>query len=401
MTDLPFIQWHPEARLFDATAEVARGRRGGTGLMWGSSTALDMLGAAVLDRRPFCLSDAASPPDIPLADGLFLTQSGGSSGTPKLIRRTQLSWIKSFEVNAVQFDMTPRDRVAVLGTPAHSLALYGVLEAMHLGVDAHVLARLSPSRQMQVMAEREITVLYATPTQIRMLMAFDAPLSHLRLILCGGGLLDTDTRDAAQAHFPNAAFHGFYGAAETSFITLAGPDTPQGSVGRAYPGVSIRILDQSGQPAKDVGTVWARSPYLCDGYADGRPLRLEDGYISAGEIGQLDGDGFLWLKGRQDRMVTIGDVNVFPETVEATIAAIPEVHNCAVLPQPDPHRGHHLVAVIRADVHSDALQIRDICRHKLGPAMTPKRVLTHPDFPLLPSGKPDLVALMHWLEDQP
>lgn len=400
MTALPHFHWHPEARLFDGTTEVQRKCGGGSVFIWCASTALDTFGAAVMDRRPFCLSDAAVPGHLSLPDGMFLTQSGGSSGTPKRVRRSQRSWIKSFDVNAAQFGLTSKDRIAVLGSLAHSLALYGVLEALHLGADARVLACLPPTRQMRVLQDSETTVLYLTPTQLKMLMATSGSLPHLRLVLCGGGMLDAQTHHRAQACFPNAAFHAFYGAAETSFITLAGSDTPQGAVGRAYPGVTIRILDQDGQPTNGDGTVWVHSPYLCDGYMDGRPLRREDGFMSAGEIGHLDADGFLWLKGRQDRMITVGDVNVFPETVEAVIANISGVRNCAVLPRADTHRGHQLVAILSTPEPFDTIQIRDTCRQRLGAAMTPKQVLIHPDFPVLPSGKPDLVALKHWLEDQ-
>lgn len=396
------FQWHPEARLFAAGREVAGQCRGQSGFATLRSTpieeALESLGAAVLDRRPFCLSDTALPTEITAQKNMFLTHSGGSSGRPKLICRSQTSWIASFNVNAVAFALTPSDRYAVLGGLGHSLALYGVLEALHLGADIDVLAGLTPAGQNAAMAKA--TVLYATPTQIRMLTATANPLPNVRLILCGGGALDAATHQAAQRHFPNAALHVFYGAAETSFITLAGPDTPAGSVGRAYPGVTLRILDHDNQPTTGPGTVWAHSPYLCEGYADQTDLPRRNGFISAGEIGQMDANGMLWLMGRKDRMITVGDVNVFPETVEALIANLPGVETCAVLPRPDPHRGQHLVAIVGGiGDAAQARHIRDICRTELGAARTPKTVLFHPTFPFLPSGKPDLIVLTQWLED--
>lgn len=406
MTPHSHFQWHAKARLFATRQKVARVPSGKTGFVQINSTpplaALQKLGAALLDGRPFCVSDTPAAKALTAADAMFVTQSGGSSGAPKRIMRRQASWIASFEVNATTFHFTCADRAAVLGGLSHSLALYGVLEALHIGADAQVLSGLTSARQHAALARAKTTVLYATPTQLRMLCAQSTHLPNLRLILCGGGVLDVATRHQVRTLCPNAALHVFYGAAETSFITLTDQDTPEGSVGRAYPGVKLHILDANHQPTTGAGTVWVASPYLCENDADGSDLPQQDGYISAGEIGQVDAQGHLWLMGRHDRMITIGDVNVYPERVEALIAGFAQIDACAVLPRPDPARGHHLVAVLAGPSDTaQALRIRDRCRTELGPVMTPKQVLWHPYFPMLPSGKPDLVALRHWVEEQP
>jgi long-chain acyl-CoA synthetase len=118
-------------------------------------------------------------------------------------------------------------------------------------------------------------------------------------------------------------------------------------------------------------------------------------------MGQVDGDGVLWLRGRMDRMIRIGEVSVHPETIEAQIAAMPGVGVCAVLPRPDTLRGQHLVAVLDGpETPTLPTRVRDVCRAALGAVMTPRHVLCHPDLPLLGSGKPDLVALARWLEDR-
>ncbi|WP_432817198.1 AMP-binding protein [Sulfitobacter sp. JB4-11] len=401
------FQWHPDARMYAADCQISPQAATGEGFAMVKThppaRALAELGQTLRAGRPFCLVDSAPPTRISAPPGWFMTQSGGSSGRPKLIRRRQSSWIASFEVNTKRFALRPADQVAVLGGLAHSLALYGVLEALHLGADAHVLSGLAPSRQANLMAKAKVTVLYATPTQIRMLAATRTSLPHLRLILCGGGALDAATRQIARTRFPNAALHVFYGTAETSFVSLAGEDAPHGSVGRAYPGVALEIRDPRGDPVSGPGEVWVRSPYLCDGYDGGGSdlVICQKGFVSTGEIGQVDGDGLLWLKGRRDRMITVGDVNAFPETVEDLIAAMPGVAHCAVLPRPDPRRGQHLVAVVAGQKETGlSLRIRDGCRASLGATLTPKHVLFHPAFPLLTSGKSDLVALAHWVEER-
>ncbi len=365
--------------------------------------ALTALGAAVQAGQAFCISDTPLPVGTEAQPKAFLTLTGGTSGQPKVIRRSQASWIASFAVNARLFGLSPADTFAVLGSLSHSLSLYGTLEAMHLGADIHLLAGIRPRQQREHLLSQCVTVIYVTPTQLRLLAqgAGRERLPELRLILCGGGHFDAATRAAALTLCPNAACHVFYGAAETSFVTLADPETPEGAVGRAYPGVTLSIFDKEGRPTQDIGEVWVQSPYLFSGYAqgDGPDTRWRGDALSIGEIGRLDADGALWLAGRKSRMTQIADQTVFPEAIEATIAAQPGIDTCAVLPVPDSLRGNRLIAVVGGTPDPDlSAAIIAACRAVHGPLAAPQKVLWHPDFPLLPSGKPDLPALVRWVE---
>lgn len=403
------FRWHEDARLFAGLQELPRAPAGDCDDFRvlpaaPADDALTGLTAAITDQAPFCLSDRPSRADeITCPPGAFLTLTGGASGLPKAVRRSQASWIASFGVNADRFALRSSDAVAVLGLLSHSLSLYAVLEALHLGLDAHVLADLSPRSQAAQIAKVGATILYATPTQLRLLARGAAtPLPTFRLVLCGGGALDAATRAAVERLCPNAAVQVFYGAAETSFITLADANTPEGSVGRPYPGVDLRLLNAEGQPTANVGEIWVSSPYLFDGYASGdsTDTRWQDGYVTVGEMGELDKDGHLWIKGRRQRMVQIADQLVFPEAVEAVIAAHSSL-SCAVLPRDDALRGQRLVAVVEGvENRAQAEGIIAACRAELGPLAAPRRVYFHPELPLLASGKIDLSVLFDWLEGQ-
>ncbi|MGJ8626131.1 MAG: AMP-binding protein [Sulfitobacter sp.] len=410
MTSAVAFDWNERARLFAGNHAIVRPNVTAPPAFVSiaahpTNTALSQLGLAVQANSSFCISDTPLPKDTQTAPGQFLTLTGGSSGQPKLIRRTQASWINSFVVNAKKFTLTTDDSVAVLGKLNHSLALYGVLEAVHLGMNAHALDEMRPATQCATLAERQISVIYATPTQLRLLAqtARGTPLPAVRLILCGGGTLDISTKTAAQTLCPNAAIHVFYGAAETSFITLADANTPDGSVGRAYPGVTLQVRDANGAPAPQLGEVWVKSPYVFEGYLSGRSANTQqkDGFVTVGEIGRLDANGNLWLMGRKGRMVTIADQNIFPEDIETLITNSLQADLCAVIPVPDATRGHRLVAVMQGQPDAAVAQaVKDVCRIKFGALRTPTKVLFHPDLPLLSSGKIDLVALTKWVKDQ-
>jgi long-chain acyl-CoA synthetase len=319
--------------------------------------------------------------------GAFETLTSGSSGAPRRIRRSTASWTRSFAVNAGLFGTGPGLRVAVLGRMTQSLALYGAMEAVHLGAELHLLDGMRPDRQ--AVALRRVDLVWATPAQMRGMVEAGVDWPLLRTVVIGGAKLDAGLRTALAALAPGAVVQEFYGAAEASFITLAGPGCPADSVGRAYPGGEI-VVD--GRPG-EVGEIWVKSPYLFEGYAGDDPgsARWRKGFLSVGEMGRMV-DGYLYLAGRAGRMVTVADQNVFPEEIEQFLQGFAGVRRAAVLPVADAMRGTHLVAVLQGDAGSEEVLHRAL-RARLGATLAPKRLIWLEDWPDLPSGKTDLRRL--------
>ncbi|WP_298858440.1 AMP-binding protein [uncultured Sulfitobacter sp.] len=387
---LPRFHWHPDARVFLDVHQVTKATSPPPLAASPVTQALQVVEKALTNQTPFCVSDTAPPPLDHLDPAWFATLTGGTSGPPKVIARSQASWIASFHTNASQFAYSPTDSIAVLGALTHSLALYGLLEGLHLGHDVHILSGSKPTAQSNALRQSHCTILYATPTQLH-LLPIGTILPDIRLILCGGGTLNRATRNHIHTICPNAALHVFYGAAETSFITLSDAQAPEGSVGRAYPDVEIEIRTAD---SMGIGLIWVRSPYLFEGYLKGESSHTQrDGdWLTVGEYGTMDEQGYLYLRGRAGRMINIADTAVFPEELEAQIAAMPEMPNCAILVRLDAMRGRHLVAVIE---ESDNPQLRDrlmtYCKQQ--GLIAPRTIEFMKSFPLLPSGKPDLTRI--------
>ena len=382
------FRWHAAARLFGPDgAELGPAATGACVIAdRPGPAAVAAALARAADGLPFRIGapDLAPPEAGPLP--MFETLTSGSSGTPRRIRRSQASWTAGFAVDAGLFGIGPGTALAVPGRLSQSLSLYGAMAALHLGAALHLLDGLRPDRQMAALSRRGTDVLYATPALLGRICAAPAPpYPRMRLVLCGGAKLDPATRAAVAARFPAALVREFYGAAETSFITLADATTPHHAVGRPYPGVEIALRGPAGAKA-----IWVRSPYLFAGYA-GAPghARWRGGWLSVGEIGRWEA-GALVLSGRADRMVTIADQNVFPEEIEAFLLGLPGVTRAAVLPRPDARRGHVLDAAITG---GDPDAVLAACRAALGPLKSPRRVHGLAAWPLLPSGKTDLAAL--------
>lgn len=383
------FRWHPDARVFAGTEQVFPPETAPATAIPATpiNAALTGLHAALAAKFGFCISDPPLPETLSVPAQHFTTLTGGTSGNPKVILRSQASWVASFETNATQFRYTSADSIAVLGGLGHSLALYGLMEGLHLGLSVHILSPLKPSGQSAELHARRCTVLYATPTQLR-LLSINTPLPDVRMILCGGGALGTEVRRHISAICPNALIQVFYGAAETSFVTMGDSTTPEGSVGRPYPQVEIVIRDPD---ETGTGLVWVRSPYLFDGYLQGdSPHTRRDGdWLTVGEYGFMDDEGYLFLRGRAGRVISISDTTVFPEELEAQLSGLAGIGQCAILLRLDRLRGRHLIAVL--DGVETAQRRSVLLAHcKANGLIAPRDVVFLDPFPLLSSGKPDL-----------
>ena len=228
-------------------------------------------------------------PEPPSPDSTFYVGfTSGSTGLPKGYRRSHQSWIDSFEASAVEFRLGSDDVVMAPGGLSASLHLYGVVHALHIGAQAVMMRQFHPRRALKLIDQHYVTALYATPTQLQMLLeAGGEPLKTLRTLMISGAKWRPETRAATARLFPNAAIAEFYGASETSFISIAHAteNVPPGSVGRAVHGVRLRIRDADGRdlPAGEAGAIWVGSTMLFDDYAcgGGDEIRRDGDFIGA------------------------------------------------------------------------------------------------------------------------
>jgi bile acid-coenzyme A ligase len=125
----------------------------------------------------------------------------------------------------------------------------------------------------------------------------------------------------------------------------------KGSVGRPVEACEIRIVGESGEtlPPGEVGEVFLR-PLTGQGstyrYIGAEAKSIEGGWESLGDLGWMDGDGYLYLTDRLSDMILSGGANIYPAEVEAAIDAFPGVRSSAVIGLPDEDMGARLHAII-------------------------------------------------------
>jgi long-chain acyl-CoA synthetase len=167
-------------------------------------------------------------------------------------------------------------------------------------------------------------------------------LSTVRQITSGAAPIDTTALRRLREAFPAALVVEGYGLSEATMgLTTTPPglpvETPLGSVGLAVPDTELQIREPDGAtevPPGSTGEIWARGPQITAGYLNEPQLTAEqfvDGWLRTGDMGRLDGDGFLFLVGRAKDMLIYKGYNVYPQPLEEILCGHPAIAQASVV----------------------------------------------------------------------
>ncbi|MEW6641318.1 MAG: malonyl-CoA synthase [Pseudomonadota bacterium] len=288
----------------------------------------------------------------------------------------------------------------------HALPIYhthGLFVASNVTLFARAsmifLSKFDPNQVIDLMARA--TVMMGVPTFYTRLLQNPRlsrdTTSHMRLFISGSAPLLADTHREWSARTGHAVLER-YGMTETNMNT-SNPydgDRVPGAVGLPLPGISVRVTDpESGKElARDeIGVIEVKGPNVFKGYwrmpektkSEFRP----DGFFITGDLGKIDGKGYVHILGRGKDLVISGGFNVYPKEVESEIDAIPGVVESAVIGVPHADFGEGVTAVVVSD--KAATLSEDAVLHALDGRLAkfkmPKRVIFVDDLPRNTMGK--------------
>jgi len=214
-------------------------------------------------------------------------------------------------------------------------------------------------------------------------------LSSLRILLASGSAIPPDLRRAVADLF-GPVLYDLYGSTEAGWVSIATPEDMQehpATAGRPVPGVEVAVFSPTGirLPAGRRGELFVKSSALFEGYTSGEEKERRGAFMSLGDLGRLDRDGYLYVEGRADDMVVVGGENVYPREIEDVVRAVPGVRDVAVFGAPDPEYGQTIVAFVVGKVDPDA--IVEACRSQLASFKVPRRVELVDELPRTSTGK--------------
>jgi long-chain acyl-CoA synthetase len=379
---------------------------------WPASLQEDILRHVGAFARP-----AAVSPDDELADGapeatFLIGLTSGTTSVPKAFTRSRRSWQESFEASIEFFGLRVDDVTLAPGPLAASLNLYALAECLYAGSEFQALETFDVGDVHGAIAHDGVTRLVLVPTMLRMLsergLAGCVDASGVRTIICAGSKLDARTLEAARRWAPNATIFEYYGASELSFVSGAGLPAGEAAsaggtaIGGPFPGVEVRILDDSGNALPDgaAGNICVQSGLVSNGYLwgdDGRALRSFDGWFTVGDQGYLEA-GELHILGRRADMILTAGKNVFPHEVELALAAVPGVAAAVAAGMPDDLRGQRVVAGVVPSAGSiTATQLRAGLDNILARDKWPLQYYALTELPATDRGKVSRNLLLDWI----
>jgi bile acid-coenzyme A ligase len=316
------------------------------------------------DDLPELVTAAARQPREPLPDVVGPQVNGicssGSTGTPKIILADRPAvWTPESSTPFAQtWGPVPVPQTIVVPAPMYHTNGFATLISLLGGDRLIVLEKFDAALFVDLIERHRVTTFTATPTMLQRIARLPdidkRDLSSVAWILQGAAVIPPAL---VQRWFellsPTRVFMA-YGMTEGLGLTsLRGDEwlAHPGSVGRGFRGTEIRIAGPDGRelPPGEVGEIYLRSPTTgLYTYLGGAPLlpTTADGFGSAGDLGHLDEDGYLYIADRRVDMIISGGANVYPAEVESALADHPAIADVVVVGLSDPEWGRRVHAIV-------------------------------------------------------
>lgn len=336
--------------------------------------------------------------------------TSGSEKDPKVVQLTQGNLISNIDAFCDMMNIYSMDRLLAVLPYFHVFGLtINLWTPVCLGMTSITYANPLEFRTVaKIIKETEPELLIGTPLFLEGYARQSSPGDFKSVVLTVSGAdkcpesLRTLYRDKHQLEI----FEG-YGATETSPVISVNPRAANrpGSIGIPIPNTAVKIENyETGDEclAGEIGKILVKGDGVMDGYlndVEESSLRLKSGWYDTGDLGYLDGDGYLWHKGRLKRFVKIGGEMISLVMVEETLNEMtPENIECCAVEIPDAKRGSRIVAVTTAEVEKSEIQKK--LAKELPNIALPKSYIVVSEFPRMGSGKTDFRTLTELVRKQ-
>ncbi len=345
------------------------------------------------------------PVEIKGDDLIFLQYTGGTTGLSKgamLTHRNLVANILQYEAFAgSQIDWG--NEVVMTAIPMYHIFALMVNTLSHFRFGATNVLITNPRDMAGFVAEWanwQVTVFTGVNTLYNGLLLTPgfAELDFSRLKICvgGGAAVQAAVSEKWRAVTGRYIQEG-YGLSETSPVLTLNPldrDEFKGSIGIPLPSTDLSLRDDDGKSvgAGESGELCAKGPQVMKGYWRREEATAEamtaDGYFRTGDIATVDVDGYFRIVDRKKDMTIVSGFNVFPNEIEAVVAQMPEVEECACIGVADDKTGEAVkLFVVKLEQNLDQAAVREFCRKELVAYKVPKHIVFIDELPKSAVGK--------------
>jgi cyclohexanecarboxylate-CoA ligase len=299
------------------------------------------------------MGDPASLPPPPAQDTRWVYYSSGTTSDPKGVTHTDSSLVAAAAGMIELATFGDGDVYPIAWPVTHIGGVVMLVTSLRAGMKLVCFDAWDPATTPERMAAHRPTILgSAQPfflaylgAQRRSTAVGDGPLfPELRLVTAGGAPTPPEiVRELVEA-FGVRGVLGSYGLTELPIATATTPDDPEDvllrSVGRPSPGVQVRVVD---------GEIRLKGPQRFGGYVDpalDAAALDEEGWLRTGDLGEVDGDGNVFITGRLKDIIIRNAENISALEIEDVLLRHPDIADVAVIGLPDPRTGERVCAVI-------------------------------------------------------
>ena len=360
------------------------------------------------ERYPECVADQPVTPIDDEIEGDLLQYSSGTTGRPKGIKR-ELPHVKPEDAPGmmsalVSFWMHP-DAVYLSPAPLyHTAPSVWSMTVQAGGITTVVLEKFDPEGALDAIQRHRVTHGQFVPAMfVRMLKLPQAvrdsyDLSSLERIMHAAAPCPVEIKKQMMDWW-GPIIDEYYASSEASGSTLITADdwlAHPGSVGKPM-NSAVHILDQDGNelPPGQAGEIYFEGgwpfEYLNDP-AKTAASRDKHGWVTVGDVGYLDDEGYLFLTDRRHHMIISGGVNIYPQEAENLLVTHPKVLDAAVFGVPDDEMGQRVVAAVQTVDPADATdafagELMDWLRERLSHFKCPRSIAFETALPRTDTGK--------------
>jgi O-succinylbenzoic acid--CoA ligase len=345
----------------------------------------DVSASHLLDDSVLSEDEPLPPREVDLDEPHSIIYTSGTTGRPKGATLTFGNHWWSAIGSALNLGLLPDDRWLACLPLFHVGGLAILLRSVIYGMTVVLHERFDAQAVNAAIDEQAVTIVSVVSTMLERMLAERESRPYpasLRCLLLGGGPAPRPLLEAAaRLGAPVVQTYGLTEAA-SQVATLSPADALRklGSAGKPLFPTQVRI---------DQEEILVRGPSVSPGYL-GSPARSSDDWLRTGDLGYLDGEGFLFVLDRREDLVVSGGENVYPAEVEAALLAHPVVVEAGVYGVSDPQWGQVVVAVVRL---AEQCQIAPtdlvaFCRARLAGYKVPRHIrLAAEPLPRTPAGK--------------
>jgi acyl-CoA synthetase (AMP-forming)/AMP-acid ligase II len=344
---------------------------------------------------------------------IAIMYTGGTTGVPKGVMHTHKSYLSIVFSQLVENDVGAEE-VVLLSAPLPHATGFNLLPALIKGGRVVVTSGFNPEEFFKLVQDEKITWTFLVPTMIYTILDYpkrkEYDLKSLRTILYGAAPISPRRLEQAVTEMGPIFMQGFAQmeiATQGTILTkkehwdaIRNQKDRLKSCGRPVLICQMKVVDEQNKELGPgaIGEVTARGPHMMKGYwrkEEETKKTVVDGWIHTGDLGYMDGEGYLYLVDRKNDVIITGGMSVFSVEVENVLSQHLAVAEAIAIGIPDEKWGEMVLGIVVKAVGREASEseLLEYCRDKLAAYQRPKRIEFYDALPRTVYGKLDKKAV--------